>query len=320
MIPPLEELLEELGIKLGRSTDDEVYGLCPGHKEMLGREDRNPTTWSVSRHTGAHYCFSCEYGGTLVDLIQSLSKASLWDALGVLNEYGIDPYPDAELPESYHQKPRRRIEAAKTFNESRLDQFEPVPKRIARDREVSTASCAHYGVLWDEENECWITPIRHGPGGRLVGWQAKSDRFFENYPPEVPKSMTLFGLHKFEVNTTAILVESPLDVVKLHTEGFEGGLSSYGVAVSDEQMQLILSMTDTLILALDNDEAGVRWTRRLLTGERGPKRAKAVAWATRMNVFVFNYKRAKVKDPGEMTGDQIEWGLTNAIHSTEYVG
>lgn len=320
-MPELEELLEEeLGIKLGHSTDHEVFGYCPGHMENLGRKDRSPRTWSVSRYTGAHYCFACTYGGSMIELIQYLRpEVGLWQALKLMREYGLEPADPNELPESYHsRKPRRNEESIKFMSEQELEQFEPVPREVAAKRGLRTDSLDYYGVLWDADIKAWITPIRLGPGGRLMGWQAKNKRLFDNYPAEVPKSLTLFGIDKLVPHSTAILVESPLDVVKLHSEGFDNGVSSFGVAVSEDQMRLLLSMTQDVVLALDNDDNGERWTRRLITGDRGAKKPRGVAWATKFNMTVFNYKRTDAKDPGEMTGDEIEWALAHAIHSTEY--
>lgn len=318
MSADLEALLEQIDVKLGRSTEHEVYGYCPGHKENLGREDRHPNTWSVSRYTGAHYCFSCEFGGSLVELIIRQTKCSLWNALKLMREYGIETADPGELPESYHKPNRKRTVEIKRFSERELEQFVPVPDEQLRRRKLSAKSCAYYDVCWDSDLKSWITPIRLGVGGVLIGWQVKNQHYFDNFPEAVPKSMTLFGLNKFEPGSVAILVESPLDVVKLHTEGFDGGLSPFGVAVSDDQMRLLLGLTEDVVLALDNDDNGERWTRRIITGDRGPKKPRGIAWATKFNMTVFNYEKTDAKDPGEMTGDEIEWALTHAIHSTEY--
>jgi DNA primase len=312
----MEDLLDELGVRLGHSTAHEVFGLCPGHKENLGREDRTPKTWSVSRYTGAHYCFSCGFGGSMPELIMKLSKRSYWDALKLMREYDIDPADPDDLPKTY--RPKGKVETFKTMPDHTLQVFGPPPEKELRRRKISLEAAAHYDVLWDDEVPCWICPIKL-LGGALLGWQAKGKGYFDNYPESVPKSQTCFGIDKFEPGTTAILMESPLDAPHLWTEGFDGGLASFGVGVSDDQLRLILSLTDKLLLALDNDEEGERWTRRIITGDLGPKKPRGTAWGTKFNLEVINYKKTKAKDPGEMTGEQLEWALENAIHSTEYV-
>lgn len=321
MTHDLEGLLEEIGIGLGRSTDWEVYGFCPGHKERLGREDRRPTTWSVARTTGNHFCFSCGYGGTLPELIVEQVGGTTWGAMGRMIDHGMDPSDTADLPESFFDR-RNQKPSPKHMDERRLDAFTEPPLKALRKRSLTPSAARHYGIRWSPGDKCWITPIRL-VGGALIGWQAKGKRFFDNYPAKVPKSQTLFGADVFpeEHGTTAILMESPLDVPRLYAAGFEGGLAAFGVYVSDDQMRLLLSLTDELILALDNDDNGVTETHRLITGEnlRRKKNRQGIAWLTKFSdLRVYNYGDSSAKDPGEQDDDEIEWGIENAIPAIDW--
>jgi DNA primase len=62
---------------------------------------------------------------------------------------------------------------------------------------------------------------------------------------------------------TAILLESPLDCLRLYTAGISGGLSSYGVQVSNRQLDLLFDVAEIIIFALDNDDAGLTKMRDL---------------------------------------------------------
>jgi hypothetical protein len=318
--PDMEGLLEHVGIRTGRSTPTEVFGYCPGHKELLGRSDRNPTTWSVNRFSLNHFCFSCTYGGTLQELIVEQQGGTVWGASSLMRQYGIDPSDISDLPENFYDR-RRTGKAPEHLDESLLDEFVDPPLKAIRSRHLSPTSVREYGVRWDAEERCWITPIRL-VGGALLGWQAKSKRFFDNYPPKVPKSKTLFGVDRLENGVTAILVESPLDVCRIYSAGFLGGVSSYGVYVHDDQMRLLLSITDELIIALDNDDQGIAETHRLITGKRLVPRKKfnkpGVPWAKKFAMAVFNYGDSSAKDPGEMSDEEIEWGIDNAIPALDW--
>jgi hypothetical protein len=316
----LEGLLAEIGIRLGRSTDWEVYGYCPYHEEMLGRPDGRPTTWSVARHTGNSHCFSCGGGGTLAELIIRQRGGTMWGALGLMRDYGIDPADPDDLPDTFYERSRRRrLDEYQHLPESALDRFIDVPLSALRKRCLTPSSVKEYGVRWDGERKAWITPIRL-IGGALLGWQAKNKRLFRNEPDTVPKSKTLFGIDRLEPGMTAILVESPLDVCRLYAAGFEGGVSSFGVYVSDEQMRLLASVTDEVILALDNDDSGRAETRRLVTGEaKGKRRKPAVNWAQKFpGMAVYDYGRSKAKDPGEQDDDEIEQGIEGAIPALDW--
>jgi hypothetical protein len=129
-----------------------------------------------------------------------------------------------------------------------------------------------------------------------LGWQEKSERRFNNQPPGMRKSLTLFGIDRFPEGEIAILVESPLDAVRLHHEGYEGAVSSYGVRVSEAQMRLIVERTDDVLVALDDDEEG-----RVRGAELG--------WepiSDRVRTRTLDYSRCSGrKDVGEMTSEEI---------------
>ena len=67
-----------------------------------------------------------------------------------------------------------------------------------------------YDVRWDSEQDLWITPVRDKPG-RLLGWQEKNARHFNNPPKNLVKSGSLFGWDRSLLGGTVLLVESPLD-------------------------------------------------------------------------------------------------------------
>jgi DNA primase len=100
-----------------------------------------------------------------------------------------------------------------------------------------------------------------------------------------------------------IVVESPLDVIRLASVGFPGGVAVYGCIVSDAQFNLIRG-GQRVIFAMDNDKAGNEATRDLL------HRAKEVG----LECWFFNYSQTDMKDVGGMSQAEIVWGLENATH------
>jgi DNA primase len=121
-----------------------------------------------------------------------------------------------------------------------------------------------------------------------------------NHPSGIRKGRTLFGLDVLR-GGKALLVESPLDVAYLDTLDVPA-VAAFGCQVSDKQMKLLIERLDTLVLALDNDKAGVRETRRILEEK----------WHHRIPLYVFNYAGMKGKDPGELTPPQVLKGVETA--------
>lgn len=291
----LETFLRALGISPARSSEDEVVALCPGHLARTGSEDHTPS-WYINRETGRHYCHSCGYSGSIVNLCSDvLVTSNIFEINAFLREHGASLVDAVERIRTPKARP-----PAQPIAESQLAVFTHPPQRALKRRQLTADACAHHGVLWSAERKAWVLPIRE-LDGTLLGWQLKSERIFRNVPRGVKKSVTLFGAHVFG-GDTAILVESPLDAVRLTSEGYEGALASYGVTVSETQMKIIRELADKLILALDNDREGKRQMIQLIR-----------TWAPRIPIFVLDYSRAEdCKDPGEMTSTQIRRALDNA--------
>jgi DNA primase len=140
----------------------------------------------------------------------------------------------------------------------------------------------------------------------LIGWQEKGtiDRTFFNRPTGLSKSKTLFGVENQDENL-AIVVESPLDCVRIDSAGISGAMAICGSTLSEEQVKL-LRYSFKIIAAFDNpnvDKAGRKASKEMLE------------WARKygLNLFFFNYGDTNKKDPGDMTDEEIRWGVDNAV-------
>jgi len=157
-------------------------------------------------------------------------------------------------------------------------------------------------VKWSPSKKAWIIPIVSGDGD-LLGWQEKGSGWFNNYPAGIKKSGTLFGIERFHART-AVLVESPLDVVRFASSyGGIQALATFGAYVSKEQMRMLADVADRVIIAMDNDKAGIESGKRLL--KEMPRMRGGLFW--------LDYTDAgDAKDIGEMTDEQLYSSVTNA--------
>lgn len=278
----------------GRRSGDEFVAHCPMHKARTGSDDSHPS-WSINISTGLFLCFSCGYAGSIHRLIVDLgaapdvAQAKLFAVRGNLKS-SIKRIPGPYTPAT----------TGTTLPESALAGYTPPPTWALRERQLTREACAHYGVLWDPYSEEWILPIRD-PQGDLLGWQVKgqTSRVFRNHPRGVKKSTTLFGYSTFN-DGQMVVVESPLDAVRLRSEGVIGGVATFGAIVSRDQI-LLMSAADEVVMALDADAAGRKASRELLQSTRGVLKA----------VRFFTYE-TDAKDPGDMTADEIQAGLASA--------
>jgi len=236
----------------------------------VGKDNVHADKWSVNIETGQHSCFSCGFSGSFVYLVQEVKGYDRHDAAQwVRSRGGIAGLRRVLGASSAHQQGDSRVSP---WNESRLALFTDPPDSARLERGISSGAVEHYGVLWDEQNENWILPIRDPYSGELWGYQEKGPGWFCNKPARMQKSETLFGIDCFD-SQTAIVLESPLDCLRLHTAGVYGGLASCGVQISDAQLNILFDIAERVVFALDNDEAGLNkmWelrNRYLSSGRR----------------------------------------------------
>lgn len=299
----IDKLVASLDLTLFAQRGDEVHGLCPMHEKRTGKADQNPSWW-INTSSGYHMCFSCGYKGNLYTLVRDLNPDfDHWDIVDFLK---TEPVADAgdllkrlqELPEYV-----RSVEDEIPMAESRLAVFDgEIPEYALKKRNISQESAEMYNVLWNPKEEHWILPLRDPHSGQLMGWQEKgfNGRYFRNQPAGVKKSHTLFGVDIMQ-DDFAIVVESPLDCLRLYHAGYTGGVSTLGASVSEHQAKL-LRYSSKIIAAFDNDQAGEKANDELL------KYAKQYG----LDVSYFNYGDSTKKDPGDMTDDEIRWGIENA--------
>lgn len=306
-------LLVELGLQDVEQREDEVFALCP----EPSHEDTRAGSWSLNAVTGDFYCFACGFSGGLPRLV-ALQRNMVLHQRGPDGEriYNLDAaHRWVEQRVSSLEGAADRLAAltyervgpdtAPPMGEERLMLYDPPPAKELSKRGITAEAAALYGVLWDSKKAGWILPIRNPRTTELWGWQLKSKREFRNHPPGVRKSDTVFGLDCF-TGERAVLVESPLDAVRLASAGVAGGLATYGAAFSRTQLGLICDVADELVVALDNDAAGQKAAYEILR-----------TYSRQIDLLFLDYSvLGDVKDIGDSPHDEdIRKAVARARHA-----
>jgi 5S rRNA maturation endonuclease (ribonuclease M5) len=212
--------------------------------------------------------------------------------------------PEDEEPEEVAPKEELKM------SEARLALFTYPPEHALKARGLTLQAAEKHQLLWDPQHSNWITVIRDSRTNKLMGWQEKgfNHRYFNNYPAGIEKSTTLFGFNQY-TGGRMIVVESPLDVVRLDSVGVKGGVSTYGSMISKAQLNLIRE-ADEIVFALDNDESGLGASRKMLE----------LSYTLGFEAWFFNYAHTEMKDVGGMSKAEIITGLNNAKHSVNGLG
>lgn len=310
----IPSVLERLGYDYSE-RGAEANGLCPMHYARTGKEDHSPSWW-INLETGMHICFSCGYKGNLLQLVCDVNE---FYTKGLDDNYRYDYNAaiawigsNAEIPISKMQEildnlPNRfeAIPGPVPMSEARLAIFVPPTPEALASRNLTAEAAAKYGILWDDKNKNWILPLREPHFNKLMGWQEKGTvkRTFMNRPPGMPRSKTLFGIEN-QSESLVIVVESPLDCARIASAGVEGAVAVCGSNVSEEQVKL-LRYSDRIIAAFDNPKFDA-------AGKKASAELSKLSLKYGLNLSFFNYGDSGKKDPGDLTNEEIVWGIENA--------
>ena len=280
----LESVLTDIGITVV-TVGREISCQCPFH------QDRHPS-FSINSDKGVWICYQCGASGTLDKLLQLV--AGITDKSS-MREWKRSRYqPPRMEPGAHIQKQEAAKEEPQDpyYLYAKYNSFRDPPNWALEERSISLKVAREYGLRW---NQGWVIPIWAPRQVQDVtedfwGWQFKRMDHVANYPQGIKKSQTLFGLTL--AGRHAVLVESPLDVVRMATVGISA-VASYGAMVSAYQLSLLEARFDKLTLALDNDQAGWEQTQKIW-----PKLYR------KMPVKLWK-EEGDTKDPGDMTDEQL---------------
>ena len=127
-----------------------------------------------------------------------------------------------------------------------------------------------------------------GFSGRILG---DGEPKYLNSPETLVfnKSRNLFALNLAKKSKSGyiILSEGNIDVVALHQAGFDSAVASLGTSLTPEQARLISRYTDQVIIAYDNDGAGIKASQR------------AIGILEKLDIKVRVLRLSGAKDPDE---------------------
>ena len=286
----LDQVLEDLDIVVV-NRGREISCQCPFHSD-------NHPSFSINSDTGLWICYQCGRSGTLAHLLEQIGGVT--DPEKAIQQLKRSRYEPPKRPAAEHiakeeEKPFGSEDPYYLY--AKYSGFKDVPEWALEERNLSLEAAAHFGIRWKKG---WIVPIWAPRKVQDVtedfwGWQFKRESQVDNYPPGIKKSRTLFGMNLLENGREAVLVESPLDVVRMWMVGIPA-VASFGAMVSHYQVTLLEAKFDRLVLALDNDKAGREQMDKIYPTLYRRLPTERMTWASIDN---------GIKDPGDMSDEQL---------------
>ena len=121
------------------------------------------------------------------------------------------------------------------------------------------------------------------------------------------KGRNLFALNLAKKSKAGyiILSEGNIDIVALHQAGFDSAVASLGTSLTPEQARLISRYTNEVIIAYDNDGAGIKASQR------------AIGILERLDMKVRVLRLTGAKDPDEYIRARGSDAFRNLLESSE---
>lgn len=202
-----------------------------------------------------------------------------------------------------------------------LDYLREKKYQLSEIEEVGLIKKGDKGKFYDRFRNRIMFPI-FDSSGRPVGF---TGRIFNGKPDDAKylnspetflfeKSKLLYGFDRakqaIRKNDFSILVEGQMDLIMCHQAGYRNAVASSGTALTQDQLEKLLRISNKLVIAYDSDSAGFK--------------ASEKAWQMALNLG-FDVKIAPIeggKDPADVIKlDVNQWKqiVRNSQHIVEII-
>ena len=303
----IKQVLTALGAKQFIDSGESVQTNCVLAKWTHEHgTDRRPSM-GIKEDQGMSYfhCFTCNKSGGLMTLVREYGKYALPE--GLITQERIKELVDfifiAEDEEVTVTPDIVDIPAPPDYILSALG----IQHEYFQSRGITDELFKQWNLGYHDATQRAMFPVYQGKEiVGIVGRSIINDAIkWKNYPAKFKKSHCLIGLHLKAKQSKLIIVEGPIDTIKVNEQLKEYEdywcVGILGAEPSKAQMDLMVENADEIILMLDNDSSGKRGQKTIL--DYLGKRAM---------LSIVNYPEG-IKDPdeaGEKVIDMVMYRVT----------
>ncbi len=272
----IHDILDDLGVEY-RDRYHSLTAPCPVH--YSGRADS--FSWHVDRGIWSCFSRSChvKYNSDIFGLVKALKSYSFGESIQYLKQFvdlsiskeDLKKIIDARQNKEFVIKSRKAKKDTQVFPETSLDSLQYHGYLESRGFSRQIVEVYHAGVgasTGRYMSNRVVFPIRN-MRGEIIGFTGRTllDDWKERGSPKWLHSRdydaknNLFNIDRSALfireSETAIIVEGPLDVLRLEDAGVRNSVAVLGKNLYNEQMTILMNVPAfKLVLALDNDTAG----------------------------------------------------------------
>lgn len=246
------------GLEVESEVDSDFIVFCPFHGNH-----RTPAG-EVDKTSGIFFCFSCHKACDLIELIMHTSGRTYFESARYIKSKELATNLEDDIDRKLDKKPDfvpYDELIIKRLNAAALES--PRAARYYQGRSISKESVKKFVLGYSEKQDMVTIPV-HTPDGMVIGFVGRSveGKVFKN-TPGLPKSKTLFNLHRVKSSRTVYVVESSFDAIRLDQCGMPA-VATLGASVNGTQINLLQKYFNDIIVIADNDEAGGNMKDKLI--------------------------------------------------------
>lgn len=254
----VKRVLVGSGLDIERDLDNDFIVFCPFHGNF-----RTPAG-EVNKESGLFFCFSCQHTADLIELVMHVTKRTYFESVRFIDTKRVETNFAAEVMSRLVDKPEFKPfddVLIKRLSLQALDS--PRAMRYFSGRQISEDSVKKFSLGYSDKQDMITIPVT-APDGMMVGFVGRSieGKEFKN-TVGLPKSKTLFNLHRIKTSRQVYVVESSFDAIRLDQVGLPA-VATLGANVSNKQIELLRRYFNEIFVIADNDEAGGNMSERLV--------------------------------------------------------
>lgn len=286
-------------------TPSEYACYCPFHSNT------SSPAFYVNKKTGLWHCFnpSCGRKGSFATLAKELAgKEIAWNHQPHYSHDQLLAMLDG--PDNMSHEPQDWNAAMDRITIDYRNHDEVSEKlEYLLSRGFHPSVLEHFQIGYSQKQRRVVIPTRDEFFSVVgfIGRATTSEQFPKYlYSEGFPRRTTLFNLQNAKAYREVILTEGSLDAIRVHQAGFPNVVATLGAAIPHEHHAILNKNFDSIVLFFDNDEAGDSARRAIIEGN------------PRKDLWIVPYPSG-VKDPGEMTENQIRENLGKKINYLDYL-
>ena len=294
----IKRVLTGTGVTIESEVDSDYIIFCPYHNN-----NRTPAG-EIDKNNGTFFCFSCHHVTGFIEFVMHMSNRTYFEAARFIKSKETETSIETDIDKALYKKPEFTM-----FDELVLKRLHNnlVESERAKNyfnyRKINKESASKFSLGYSEKQDMVTVPV-HSPDGLPIGFVGRSieGKEFKN-TPGLPKSKTLFNLHRVKSSGTVYVVESSFDAIRLDQVGLPA-VATLGSNVSNIQIELLQKYFNDIIVIADNDEAG------------GNMKTKIVEkLGSRVSVIKLNKEYKDIGDMDDKSIKELDFQFDKSIQS-----